>query len=34
MESQEVWRKVMDWVPRRKEDVESFLSPWNKQRNF
>jgi spore photoproduct lyase len=27
MESEEIWRKVMDWVPRGKEDVESFLSP-------
>lgn len=34
MESEEVWRKVMDWVPRGKEDVENYLSPWNKQRKF
>ncbi len=27
MESKEVWRKVMDWVPKGKEDVEKFLSP-------
>jgi len=27
MESEEVWRKVMDWAPRGKEDVERFLSP-------
>jgi spore photoproduct lyase len=34
MESEEVWKKVMDWVPGGKEDVESFLSPWGNQLDF
>ncbi len=34
MESEEIWRKVMDWAPRGKEEVESFLAPWNFQRDF
>jgi len=27
MESEEIWRKAMNWVPRGKEEVENFLSP-------
>jgi len=34
MESGEIWKKAMDWVPKGKEDVESFLSPGSKQQNF
>lgn len=29
MESGEIWREVMRWVPRGKKEVERFLSPWS-----
>jgi len=34
MESEAIWKKVMDWAPKEKEDVESFLSPWSNQLDF
>jgi len=33
MESEEIWRKALNWSPKGKEDVEELLSPWSNQRN-